>query len=67
MKRSPYGVGVPCPDDAAHGPLLDIDTPQGTVHYCPHQAHDGRPRTHPAGFTARTDAIFRPEERKRGQ
>lgn len=41
-----------CPD--SHGQLLVVD---GRL-YCPHQAHDGRPRTHKDGYAPRTPAYF---------
>ena len=41
-----------CPADPEHGPLLDVD---GRT-YCPHQDHDGRPKTHPAGQAPQSSA-----------
>lgn len=49
-KRRPISSGIPCPVDPNHGPLTDID---GRL-YCRNQAHDGRPKTHPAGPAPRT-------------
>lgn len=42
MKPTP---GLACPTDPDHGAVLDLD---GRT-YCPNQAHDGRPKTHPDG------------------
>jgi hypothetical protein len=40
-----------CPQ--GHRPII-----MGGRVYCPDQSHDGRPKTHPLGFAARTPAFF---------
>lgn len=47
MKRT--GQYATCPTEG-HGPLVDLD---GRL-YCSNQEHDGRPASHPLGFTPRT-------------
>ena len=53
--RSRYD-GPDCPEDATHGPLLAA--PDGRGWYCPHVAHDGRPRGHAEGPSAPTRSRF---------
>lgn len=50
--------GPPCPADADHGPLLAGPGTPGKSFYCPHQAHDGRPKTHPLGAAPATRPYF---------
>jgi hypothetical protein len=55
------GDGDPCPLDAEHGRMLSI---QGTKRQqCPHQSHDGRPKSHPAGPLPATPHIWPLEDR----
>ena len=46
-----------CPVDPTHGAVLDWPTSRWGFR-CPHQDHDGRPKTHPLGPSAPTRACF---------
>lgn len=52
-RRNAYqlGSGDPCPltvpGTEPHGKMLVLNG--STKQYCPHQSHDGRPKTHPLG------------------
>ena len=54
-----------CPVDSAHGPVIGVPGARWSF-YCPHQAHDGRPRTHPLGATAPTRTHFTTAEVEQG-
>lgn len=53
MKPRAMAAGLQCPA-VGHGPLLDVD---GAL-YCPHVAHDGRPRSHALGPSQPTRSRF---------
>lgn len=57
--RSGPWRGPECPSDPAHGPM--VATTSG-LWLCTHAAHDGRPRSHPAGAAPATRRLFRDEE-----
>lgn len=56
-------VGLVCPTDNHHGPLIEIDG----VATCIHQEHDGRPASHPLGAAPATRRRFTIDEIEAGQ
>ncbi len=52
-RRQP--VGLLCPADPEHGPLLEM--PDGSLH-CPSQKHHGRPASHPLGKAEASPSFF---------
>ena len=55
------GDGDACPLDAEHGRMLAI--PGVKRQHCPHQSHDGRPKSHPAGPVPATPRFWPLEDR----
>lgn len=55
MKIKNAYVGLQCPADPSHGSLAESETKRL---YCPHQSHDGRPKSHPLGENEQTAAFF---------
>lgn len=58
-RREGRVYGPPCPVDPEHGGLLPL--PSGR-YACIHQAHYGRPPSHPAGEAPPTRHIFDEKE-----
>ena len=48
--------GWHCPE--GHGALIPLEN----ALYCPHRAHEGRPKTHPEGEAPASRAFFRYDE-----
>lgn len=57
-RRTPTYVGLRCPADLRHGPLIESHSRLR----CIHQEHDGRPKTHPLGQAPATRATFTLDE-----
>lgn len=59
LARQPHevGDGDHC-EVEGHGRMLTIRGSVPPRQYCPHQGHDGQPKTHPDGVTPQTRAIF---------
>lgn len=55
-----------CPVDPAHGVVQDWPTARWGF-YCPHQSHDGRPKSHALGEAPPTRAFFRSNEVESGR
>lgn len=58
MTRTRKSIGLVCPIDPRHGPLLEIDNRLR----CIHQEHDGRPSTHSLGAAPMTRSVFSLDE-----
>lgn len=63
MKTTQF-AGLLCPADNSHGALTESETKRL---YCPHQAHDGRPKSHPEGETEPTPCFFSLDAVEAGQ
>lgn len=51
------GNGDVCPIDPEHGHMVVLPG-QEERQFCPHQSHDGRPKTHPEGEAPPTRAFW---------
>lgn len=54
-----------CPVDPSHGAVQDWPTSRWGF-YCPHTAHDGRPKSHPLGEAPATRAFYTTSEVEAG-
>ena len=61
MSATSHRGSFRCPAFPEHGDLIS-PTSQAGKWYCPHQAHDGRPKTHPLGGAPATRAFYKQHE-----
>ena len=64
--RPRASVGLDCPEDPRHGPLIPWARSERWGWYCPHQEHAGRPGSHPLGAASQTRAFFTTDEAEVG-
>lgn len=66
LRRYERGAYYVCPVNPSHGSTYQMERAKGqkgpAQYHCSHQEHDGRLKSHPAGFAPATQNVFTEEE-----